>query len=108
MSDPGERLVRNDAGRPVVDGVLVVEATWLRKHRQPDDPDLWFWDCPKCECAFGPLTLREHAEQQALKHAAEDHNEGSVGMSGDDKNSIQRGVDEAAGQGQTNDTNTDI
>jgi len=66
----------HDADPAAVDGVYLVEATWLQAHLPADAPALWFWECPTCQCAFGPLTLREHAEQQARQHAAEDHTPG--------------------------------
>jgi hypothetical protein len=53
----------------VTDGVLLVNATWVHA-------DCWFWECSKCECAFGPLVTRDVAQRQAEAHIAEDHEGG--------------------------------
>lgn len=48
------------------DGVLLVHADWVH-------PDAWFWECGECQCAFGPLVVREAAVQQADEHINECH-----------------------------------
>jgi hypothetical protein len=41
---------------------------------------LWFWDCPVCPCAFGPLVLtRTEAKRQGREHDAECHPEPAPG-----------------------------
>jgi len=61
--------------RPVIDGVLLIEATWLRSvlDEQGYTDSFWFWECPSCQCAFGPLVNRAGAEIGAREHAEEDH-----------------------------------
>jgi hypothetical protein len=56
---------------PVADGVvlILINATWAH-------PDAWFWECERCECAFGPLVTRTVAQRQAEAHIAEDHEGG--------------------------------
>jgi len=38
--------------RPVIDGVLLIEATWLRSvlDEQGYTDSFWFWECPSCQC----------------------------------------------------------
>lgn len=38
-----------------------------------DGSGLWFWDCPACPCAFGPVGSRARAEREAAEHDAECH-----------------------------------
>lgn len=34
----------------------------------------WFWECPICDCAFGPLfRSKEEAAHQGSDHDAEEH-----------------------------------
>jgi hypothetical protein len=54
---------------PVADGVVLTNATWVHA-------DAWFWECGRCECAFGPLVTRDVAQRQAEAHIAEDHEGG--------------------------------
>jgi hypothetical protein len=54
---------------PVADGVVLINATWAH-------PAAWFWECSRCECAFGPLVTRDVAELRAEAHIAEDHEGG--------------------------------
>lgn len=57
-------------------GTVVVEADWL------GEPSLWYWECFRCRCSFGPLfDNQEAAAAGAAEHAREDHAEtkGSVG-----------------------------
>jgi hypothetical protein len=51
---------------PVGDGVVLTHATWVH-------PDVWFYECGRCECAFGPLVTRDAAQRQALEHIAQWH-----------------------------------
>lgn len=48
------------------DGVVLVHATWVSELA-------WFWDCTRCQCAFGPLTTRAVATAQADGHLDEVH-----------------------------------
>jgi hypothetical protein len=62
-----------DGAVPVADGVLLVNATWVHA-------DAWFWECGRCECAFGPLLVgdsaRDAADAQAREHIVDDHEAG--------------------------------
>jgi hypothetical protein len=59
-------MTARDGAVPVADEVVLTHATWVHA-------DCWFWECSKCECAFGPLVTRDVAQRQAEAHIAEDH-----------------------------------